>query len=201
LLEVRADNPPSAVEMILRFHRIHGLDRLGELWKAWETWFADVDESHTSLPALVFFRSSRPDLSWVTAAGAVLDAASLTLSTVNIPTESLAALCIRAGYLALRRITDYFGIPYNPYPHPADPISIKREEFDAAYERLTSAGVPVKPDREQAWRDFAGWRVNYDSVLLDLAGLTMAPEAPWSGDRATVFRTPRIMRMRRSRPG
>ncbi len=28
MLEVRADNPPSAVEMILRFNRIHGLDRL-----------------------------------------------------------------------------------------------------------------------------------------------------------------------------
>jgi hypothetical protein len=26
--------------------------------------------------------------------------------------------------------------------------------------------------------------VNYDSVLLALADLTMAPEAPWSSDRA-----------------
>jgi hypothetical protein len=201
LLEVRADNPPSAVEMILRFHRIHGLDRLSELWKTWETWFADIEESHTSLPALVFFRSPRPDLSWVTAAGAVLDAASLTLSTVAVPNDPLAALCIRAGYLALRRIADFFGLPYNPNPQPGDPIKIRREEFDAACERLSADGVPLKPDREQAWRDFAGWRVNYDSVLLDLAGLTMAPVAPWSGDRATIFRTPRIMGMRRNRPG
>jgi len=43
---------------------------------------------------------------------------------------------------------------------------------------------PGKPDREQAWQDFAGWRVNYDQVLLALAGLTMAPNAPWSSDRA-----------------
>lgn len=34
-----------------------------------------------------------------------------------------------------------------------------------------------------AWRDFAGWRVNYDTVLVALAGLTMAPYAPWSSDR------------------
>jgi hypothetical protein len=40
------------------------------------------------------------------------------------------------------------------------------------------AGVPLKADLEQAWRDFAGWRVNYDRVLLALAALTMAPHAP-----------------------
>lgn len=169
LLEVRADNPPSAVEMILRFHRIHGLDRLSEQWRVWEAWFADIEESHTSLPALVFFRSPRPDRSWVTASGAVLDAAALTLSTVDIPNDPLAALCIRAGYLALRRIADFFSIPYDPDPNPTDPVGVTRKEFDAACQRLESAGIPLKPDRQQAWRDFSGWRVNYDSVLLDLA--------------------------------
>jgi fumarate reductase subunit D len=169
LLEVRADNPPSAVEIILRFNRIHGLDRLTEQWQAWETWFADIEESHTSLPALVFFRSPRPDRSWVTAAGAVLDAAALTSSAVDIPADAQAALCVRAGYLALREIADFFSIPYDPDPDPTDPISVTREEFDAACERLEAGGVPLKPDRDQAWRDFAGWRVNYDCVLLDLA--------------------------------
>ena len=44
--------------------------------------------------------------------------------------------------------------------------------------------MPLKADRDQAWRDFAGWRVNYDSVLVPLAGLVMAPYAPWSSDRS-----------------
>jgi len=87
LLEVRAGNPPSAVEMLMRFQRIHGLDRLSEHWQTWENWFAEQD-------------------------------------------------------------------------------------------------IPLKANREQAWRDFAGWRVNYDQVLLALARLTMAPPAPWSSDRA-----------------
>ena len=34
LLEVRAGSPPSAVEMILRYHRIHGLASLGEYWRS-----------------------------------------------------------------------------------------------------------------------------------------------------------------------
>ncbi len=42
-------------------------------------------------------------------------------------------------------------------------------------------------DREQAWRDFSGWRVNYDVPLLALASLVMAPYAPWSSDRSLTI--------------
>jgi len=191
MLEVRAGNPPSALEMLLRFNRIHGLDKLGDYWKTWETWFADIEESHTTLPALVFFRSPRSDNSWITAAGTVLDTASLTLSSVDIPYESSAALSIRAGFLALRRIANYFDIPNPQNPqYPADPISITREEFNEALTKLEDAGLPLKADREQAWKDFAGWRVNYDRVLLVLCSLVMAPYAPWSSDRAKKFKMP-----------
>jgi len=184
LLEVRAGTPPSAVEMIKRYYRIHGLDRLGEQFQSWENWFAEVEESHTSLAALVFFRSPRPARSWVTAAGTVLDAASLTLSVVDTPADPRAQLCIRAGYLALRRIASFFRIPYHPDPHyPEQPISVSRAEFDAAYAELAAQGVPLIANREQAWKDFAGWRVNYDNVLLAMAKITMAPPSLWTGDR------------------
>ncbi len=184
MLEVRAGTPPWAIDMIERYHRIHGLNALGRQWATWEAWFADIDESHTSLAALVFFRSPLPGKSWVTAAGAVLDAASLVNSTVNIEHDPQADLCIRAGYLALRHIAQFFKIPFDEHPRPDDPISISRQEFEAAYDRLQKNGVPLKVDREQAWRDFAGWRVNYDTVLLALAALTVAPYAPWSSDRS-----------------
>ena len=78
LLEVRAGSPPSAAEMLLRFNRNQGLAKLADYWATWEAWFADIEESHTTLPALVFFRSPRAENSWVTAAGAVLDAAAIT---------------------------------------------------------------------------------------------------------------------------
>jgi len=187
-LEVRAGSPPSAIEMILRYHRIHGLDQLGSVWTAWEAWFVDIEETHTSLAALPFFRSPQGHRSWVTAAGAVLDAAALTSSTLDLPRDARCDLCIRAGFLALRYISSFFEVEYNPNPQPGDPISVTREEFDAAYDRLVAQGVPVKPDRDAAWRGFAGWRVNYDTVLLALAALTMAPEAPWSSDRSLLVR-------------
>jgi len=186
LLEVRAGTPPSAIEMILRYNRIHGMPRLRDMWAAWEVWFAEVEESHTALPALSFFRSPRPENSWVTAAGCVLDAAALVLAAVDTPNEPQAALCLRAGYLALRHVADYFNVVYNPAPAADDPIAITRQEFDAACADLQAGNVPLKQDREQAWKDFRGWRTNYDTVLLALASLTLAPYAVWSSDRSLV---------------
>lgn len=190
LLAVRAGAPPSAIEMFMRYHRIGWLYDMNEFWKKWEVWFAEVEESHTSLAPLVFFRSPRADQSWVTAAGTVLDAAALTLSTLDIPEDPQAALCIRSGYLALREIATFFQIPHPKDPtYPAQPISITRAEFDSACERLAEEGLPLKIDRDQAWQDFAGWRVNYDATLVALCELTMAPDATWSSDRLSSLST------------
>lgn len=183
MMEVRAGMPPSALEMFLRYHRIGWMDRLPDMWRRWEEWFADIEESHLSFPALSFFRSSQPGHSWVTAAGAALDAAALSASTIDHPADPDAELCIRAGYLTLRRIASSYRIPFDKDPLPSDPISITREDYDRVYDELQAAGVPLKGDREQAWRDFAGWRVNYDAALLGLAAITVAPWAPWSTDR------------------
>jgi hypothetical protein len=197
LLETRAGNPPSPVEMIIRYSRLRRLEQLGEIWQAWELWFVDIEESHTSLASLNFFRSPQSHRSWITAAGAVLDGAALTLAVVDTPRDSQADLCIRAGYLALRYISDFFGIKYNADPAPTDPISISREEFNQALDELAAADVPLKQDRERAWRDYAGWRVNYDTVLLSLAELLMAPYAPWVSDRSLPHPSRMVMRWRR----
>jgi hypothetical protein len=187
-LAVRAGTPPSAAEMIIRAHRTGFAERLDPLWQQWELWFVEMEETHTSISILSFFRSPNPGRSWVTASGAVLDAAALRLAVLEIDWTPDAATCIRAGYLALRAIARLFGIPYDPDPNPDDPISITQSEFFDVYDQFVAAGVPVKLDREQAWRDYAGWRVNYDTVLLVLAGLVMAPYAPWSSDRSPARR-------------
>jgi hypothetical protein len=187
-LAVRAGTPPSPTEMLIRAHRTGFAERLDPLWQQWELWFVEVEETHTSIALLSFFRSPHPGRSWITASGAVLDTAALRLAVLDIDWTPDAATCIRAGYLALRAIGDLFGIPYDHDPAADDPISVTRSEFDEAYDRLVAAGVPVKLDREQAWRDFAGWRVNYDTVLLTLAGLVMAPYAMWSSDRSPARR-------------
>jgi fumarate reductase subunit D len=200
MVEIQAGSPASPAEMLQRFTAIRGLDKMEEeVWRPWLDWFVDIEESHTSFAGLPFFRSPQPNRSWITAAGVVLDTASIYASTVDAPRSPAAELCIRSGYLCLRRIGDFYAIPYDPDPGPTDVISIAREEFDAVYDRLAAGGVPVRADRDQAWRDFAGWRVNYDSVLVIMAGFVMAPYAPWVSDRSPALRhrPPVIRRYRR----
>ena len=196
LVEIQAGSPPSPAEMLQRFYTIKGLDKMEEeVWRPWLDWFVDVEETHTSFAGLPFFRSPQPQRSWVTAAGTVLDTAAIYASTLDVPRSPAAELCIRSGYLCFRRIGDFYGIPYAADPGPTDPISVAREEYDAVYDRLREAGLPLRADRDQAWRDFAGWRVNYDAVLIVMAGFVMAPYAPWISDRSPPLRhRPPLMR-------
>lgn len=189
LLEIRAGSPPTAVELIVRYWRLHRIEQLHQFYIDWEQWFAEIGESHTSLAALPFFRSPQADRCWVTAAGAVLDSAALLAAVVDVPQDAQRNLCIRAGYVALREIANFFAIRHDHNPRPHDPISIDRAEFEVALDLLAAEGIPLVADRDQAWRDFAGWRVNYDHVLIELARLVMAPPTPWSSDR---YQTPRI---------
>jgi hypothetical protein len=182
-LEVRGGKPPSGTYLIELSWIVGHMGNLTDLWSSWEDWFVDVDETHTSYPALGFFRSPHPDESWITAAGAVLDAASLYVAAVDVESPPEPEFMIRAGYLCLRHIAEFFRIPFDADPSPDDAISITREEFDAACDHMAAAGVPIVADRDLAWRDFAGWRVNYDAPLFGLARLVMAPYAPWSSDR------------------
>ncbi len=182
-LGMRGGTPPTPAELIIRHHRLGRLDQLDDWWSEWEDWFIELEESHTSYPALVHFRSIDDDRSWLTATGSLLDAAGLRASTLDLPRQSRVELTIRSGYLALRSIADYFGLPHHRQPQPDDPISVHKAEFDAVYEELRAAGVALKPDQEQCWRDWAGWRVNYDKVLLELCALVQPPPALWSSDR------------------
>ena len=191
LLRVRAGTPPSAAAMLIRYHRIEGAgERLRGVWQTWESWFNDIEESHTSFPILAYFRSPQPTESWITAAGVVLDTASMWQAAVEHPTDPNVQLCIRAGFQALQRIADSLEIPYDDDPAPTDPITISRDEWDESVEEMAGAGVPIRDDRDDAWRAWKGWRVNYDTVLLDVARRVEAPPVPWVSDRSPLGHSP-----------
>lgn len=195
-LEVRAGRPPSPEELILRAHRIGWLDSLEDTWNHWEQWFIEIEEAHTTYPALNFFRSPVANRSWITASATVLDSAALLQSSVAVPDRPEASLCIRAGYVTLGRIADYFGLEHPSDPRPDDPISVPRAEFDAMWDRLATEDVPLVADRDQAWRDFAGWRVNYDASLMAICEMVEAPPGHWTvghrGDQRRLSRTRRL---------
>ncbi len=198
LASIQAGTPATGTGLLVRFQLIRGFEALEpQVWEPWTAGFVEIEESHTSLAALPFFRSPQPDRSWITSAGAILDAAALLASTVEGERQPAAELCIRAGYLSLRRIADHFDLPYPHDPVRGDPILVEREEWEEARQSLAAAGIPVRDDVEEAWLDFAGWRVNYDAVVIGLAGMVGAPSAPWSADRVPARQhRPRIRRRR-----
>jgi hypothetical protein len=194
-LESRAGIPPSPFVMLQRFNRIRALDVIdADLFEPWEQWFVELEESHSTFISLAFFRSPRGERSWITASGAVLDTAALHMSVLDLPPSSRAALCLRSGFLALRRTAGLFGMPINNDPQPTDPITVTREEFDVVVDDLAAEGIPVKADRDQCWRDFCGWRVNYDAALVGLCKLVVAPPGVWSSDRPGTRYVPRLRR-------
>ncbi len=191
LLRVRAGDPPRAATLLIRYHRIDkDRTRLGDLWQTWEAWFTDVEETHTTFAVLPFFRSPQPQQSWITAAGALLDAASLWAAAVEHAADPDAQLCIRTGFQTLRRIAQMFGIDFDDDPGADDPISVSRSEWDEAVNEMAAAGLPVSADRDAAWQAWRGWRVNYDTVLLSLARIVEAPLAPWVSDRSPIWMGP-----------
>jgi hypothetical protein len=173
---MRAGSPPSIDGLLIRAQRIGWLGELQETWSEWERWFVDLEEAHTSYPALNFFRSPSPDRSWIIAAGSVLDTAAFVEAAVDVPSSPQARLSIRSGYMALAAIGEMFDADSVVDPQPDDPISYGQAEFDAIFERCRNGGIPMVADIDQAWRDFAGWRVNYDSVLNSLLKMVDPPD-------------------------
>jgi len=175
--------PAWGPEILIRHELIDNKERLGWFYERWTEWAADVSESHTTYPQLLYFRSPKALRSWVVGLLAVLDAAALQLSLSPITAPASARPLLRMGYVALRDLAGTLGITVDPDPDPADPIQLSRAEFDDAVERLRSVGWKLERDQDEAWRHFHGWRVNYEAAAYGLALRLDAPPALWSGPR------------------
>lgn len=187
-LEVRADRPPNPYTFLDRSHRIGWLEQMDLVWSEWETWFLRIEETHTTHEWLPFFRSAVYGRSWLTAAGTVLDSAAIITSAIDLDLQPRAVLCLRSGFTTLRSIAEIYDLPFDADPSPGDPISISKTRFFALLDDLGASGLPVKADRELAWRDFAGWRVNYDAPLNGLLLHLRVDHHDWFSDRGTVDR-------------
>lgn len=183
LLQSRAGAPAWGPEIMMRAQAVNLLESLPALYTEWERWAADIAESHTTYPVLVWFRSPHPLRSWVVALLAVMDSAALylSLSPSRAPVE--ARLCLRMGFTALRDIADVVHIPYDPDPLPHEPIGLSYEEFEGGVDLLAATGFELERSAAEAWPDFQGWRVNYESICYLLADVTVAVPGPWSGPR------------------
>jgi hypothetical protein len=191
LLNARAGVPSWGPELLARTHYALGtgistVDTLPQLYEEWESWAAEVGESHTTYLPLVRFRSPKPLSSWVTSLLAVLDSAALMLA-LNPSTAPVvpARLCLRAGFICFQDIARAMGFDIPADPDPQAGIGISYAEFLEAIERMRFVNFPIEREDAlpEAWTDFVGWRVNYESAAFAIAYAIDAVPALWSGPR------------------
>src|SRR5664280_1265776 len=159
------------------------IDTLPNFYASWEEWSADLAESHTTYPVMLLFRSPDPWFSWLVGLLAVLDGAAMHIALAPSTASSQSRLCLRMGFTALNRIAKVLRWDVDPDPNPEGPIDLTFGEFEEAVTMLEHVGFPMERTAEEAWPDFRGWRVNYETVAYRLCDRLTAPPAPWSGRR------------------
>jgi hypothetical protein len=176
---------PDGIKVVDAYVNVFGPSRLGELWQTWIGWFADLATSGSTLSGELFLRSARWERSWICAAGAMLDAAALVDSSVDLTTDPAADRLVRLGSRSLRQVLEPLGLRCPDQPKwPETPINITQQEFEDAYGHLQQSGLPMKPDKNAAWATFAEHRVQYECQLMTLVRLKKPPRgARWTTDR------------------
>ena len=192
-LDALGGAPPSGLQ-ILETIAGHGMP--GELvatFDDWRRWSAAVLESHLAYPILVYFRSSHDNEAWLNSFGAVMDAATLVLSTIDIedPAEGHARLMSKIGNHLVEDLAWYFRIKNAGIP------IVERQEFDDARDRLIKAGFHCR-ESEAAWNEFSSLRSLYASPLNELANRMAIIPAKWIGDRSYLPHSQRATAERRT---
>jgi hypothetical protein len=176
-LDARAGAPPSGVTLLESVSKLGLRDDLARLFYDWEKWAAEVLDSHMAYPLLAYFRSSHDNESWISALGAVLDAATLVSTTVIDIPRGPSKMMYAMGRHAVEDLARYFRIPRDHMP------GVERYEFDEARQRLAKAGYTLVP-ADEAWEAFARLRSEYAGPLNDMAKWWAAPPTQWIGDRS-----------------
>lgn len=205
-----AGTPASSVRMILALQRL-GVIENDDLWRMAANWILELDQTHTDFPMLCYFPESIARQSWVATTGCVLDSAALILAASDVDRHASdlgsskgPLLALTYGIPALGHIAKAANLPVettetvsellDPPSHRAREISIRRDEFDSALDRLAPVLHVESAKREECWRRFVGLRFGYDRALRGLAGLTLATPAPWTTDRPARVGRPRPFR-------
>ncbi len=183
MLDALAGSPAWGPELLARQAVINNIAYLPRLYDRWTEWAADISESHATYRTLVYFRSPEQGRSWLIALVAVLDAAALHLALCPASAPPEARPLLRVGYVTIRQLARGLRLDGSGDPRPDDPIALERDDFDQALARLHDVEWPFERSADEAWLDFRGWRVNYETAAYALAAHLDLPPAPWSGPR------------------
>src|SRR5919201_2171955 len=179
VLQAGAGAPPSGVTLLESYALGGMLDDLPRVFSEWQAWAAEVLDSHLAYPILAYFRSSHDNDSWISSLGAVMDAATLVLTTIDGGPKGWAKLSRAIGGHCLEDLVQSFRLAAEPE------VGVEREEFDEARRRLERAGFVLR-DADESWTSFSRYRAEYAGRVNALARYWATPPAQWIGDRSPL---------------
>ena len=180
-LDARAGAPPSGVTLLETYLRLDMTDLLATTFSEWELWSARVLDSHLAYPILAYFRSSHDNESWISALGAVLDAAVLVVTTVEEVPKGPALMMAEIGNHLVEDLGHWLHL------EETGEVGVERQEYDEARSRLRAVGYILGP-ADPAWEKFSQIRGRYAYRLNNLARYWATPPAQWIGDRSILSR-------------
>jgi hypothetical protein len=167
-----AGKPASPVRILLTQKQL-GLDgELAAMFSRWEEWAAYVQHAHKSHPIVAYFRSDEAHGDWVTALGAVLDTAALTVAAVDKQPKGHAQLLLDAGTKTARQLCKMLGLA------PCENWELSPETVEKIVGQLAQAGFPLTPDAASAERINA-LRAPYAASVRALARHFGVEEPVW----------------------
>lgn len=208
-LAMACGEPAWGPETVVRLHTLQ-LDWPTDAQSETMDWICAMRVSQYIYPLLNHFRSPVRDRHWSVTLLALLDAAAIRLSSLEggknlalmrllaqgadtfhalkLSEISRTASGVSEGAMLTWAIEEKLlaGEDDGQAPDPG----ITRDEWEQAMNFVASHGVPVKSDRDAAWRAFCRIRCHYVEPAYFLTSHLLAINAPWSGPRHPAFDFP-----------
>ncbi|HEY6631804.1 MAG TPA: hypothetical protein VIZ90_10155 [Rhizobiaceae bacterium] len=157
-------------------------------WEDLEAWFRGIYETHLTAPIIAYVPSVYRNTSWLGTSAAVLDTASLILSTLDVKDTDAVRLCREAGVTTLRSIAEDVGedrwTASSPFTSNNDRLIAG---FDALCDKLAGLGLPLKSDRKECCDRLVALRSDYEATVHRIKASTLMPvEVPWAVAHAST---------------
>ncbi|MFN8016795.1 MAG: potassium channel family protein [Acidimicrobiales bacterium] len=147
--------------------------RLEQMFDEWAEWCADVYDSHTTFPMLMWFRSKHRGHSWITGLGVVTDAAIAFAGTVpsaeHGPAERLYRQSVRLVQGLARRVE----------LEPQEGAGrLSARWWSVGYSSMQTIGVPMR-DFDDSFRRVTELRREFHPYMEAFIDELMAPRGFW----------------------
>ena len=109
----------------------------------------------------------------------MMDSAALYHSVSPAQTPRQARLCLSMGINCLRSMAGRCTSPTTTIRSRRRRSACRGRSSTRASAGSSRSTSPLERDADEAWRNFQGWRVNYEPIVDALTALIVPPPAPW----------------------